>query len=171
MPENKIDQQRFDAIQELAQIEMKLSDARVAFENLKKAEEEYLKQREDTVVDRLTALEKSLSDAFSSVEGNKKQFEKIKGIISSFSEKAVTLAGLLKEVARLTEEKIFSVNDFVNKKMGVLKDQSDRIRIDREELDKELEVFSTRLRDLDERERSLNFMKVEFEKKWSELNK
>lgn len=170
MPENKIDQQKFDALAELSQIEMKLSDAKVAFENLKKAEDEYLKQREDTVVEKLNELEKSLADAFSSVEGNKKQFEKIKGIISSFSEKAVNLAGLLKEVSRLAEEKIFSVNNFVNKKMEVLKEQSDRIRSDREGLDKELEVFSTRLRDLDEREKSLNSMKIEFEKKWSELN-
>lgn len=170
MPENKIDQQKFDALAELSQIEMKLSDAKVAFENLKKAEDEYLKQREDTVVEKLNELEKSLADAFSSVEGNKKQFEKIKGIISSFSEKAVSLAELLKEVSQLSAEKIFSVNVFVNKKMEILKDQSDRIRLDREGLDKELEVFSTRLRDLDEREKSLNSMKIEFEKKWSELN-
>lgn len=169
--ENKIDQQRFDAIQELTQIEMKLSDARVAFENLKKAEEEYLVERETKVAERLDAMVKSLEEAFSSFLENKDTFEKIKAIVSEFSNKAVNLTAEVKEVYNMLAEKIKTADTIVETKMANLKDESTRIIEDRKFLAEKLEFLGNVSRGLFDTERLLNDEKLKFEKKWQDLNK
>jgi len=170
MQPTEIEKNRFDAASELSQIEMRLSDARVAFENLKKAEEEYLVQRETKVAERLDALSKSLKEGYDAFLGNVDTFEKIKGIISEFSNKAVNLTAEVKEISQMLVEKITTVDAFVDSKMTKLKDDSNRIVEEREKLDKDIENLAERTKTLLRDELALNKAKKEFEEKWSTLN-
>lgn len=171
MPENKIDQQRFDAIQELSQIEMKLSDARVAFENLKKAEEEYLVERETRLSERLDAMVKSLEGVFTSFLENKDTFEQIKSIISEFSNKAVNLTTETKDVYTMLQNRIKAADELISAKMIKLQDESTRIIQERKLLSERLEVLRMNTLELYKSEKALAEEKLAFEEKWKELNK
>jgi len=167
MNDNKIEQERFDAIKELSQIEMKLSDARVAFQKFKETEEEYLIQREKNVSIKLDEFVKSLEEGFQAFSQNKEIFEKIKTIVGDFSNKALSLAEETKSYSLYLMERIDTVDNFLSKKMEKLRDTSDKISSDRKDLDKELEDFYFRLRQLEEGERALNKRRKDFDEKWS----
>jgi len=168
--QNKIDSERFNALQELSQIEMRLSDARVAFENFKKTEEEYLKQREKDVSDKLDKFISTLSDAYETFTKNKDTFETIKNIVVSFAEKATTLTAEVRDISIMLSEKITNADLLIDTKMSKLTSDSLRIAEERGELKKSLEEFNVRLRALSEAEIKLNNEKIAFEKKWNELN-
>lgn len=167
--ENKIESDKFDALQELSQIEMRLSDARVAFENFKKTEEEYMKQREVDVSQKLDKFIASLSESYQTFASNKKIFESIKGTLASFAEKAVNLTAEVKDISNMLEEKIKNVDTLIDSKLEKIKSDSDSLIRERAEFNAELESFSQRVRELSEAELKLNRRKIEFGQKWGEM--
>lgn len=167
----QIEKERFDSVRSLSEVQLALSDARVAFEKLKNSEAEYLKEREDKVVKHLNSLEKSLKESFEGFLENKETFEKFKGIVSSFAEKANTMAVQLEETSKMVSEKLQNVDDFIEAKMTKLKDDSARLLADRKFLNEELEQLSKRKRELEEDQKRLNNEKIAFEEKWQDLNK
>lgn len=170
MQPTEIEKNRFDAVSELSQIEMRLSDARVAFENLKKAEEEYLIQRETKVAERLDALSKSLKEGYDAFLGNVDTFEKIKGIVSEFSNKAVNLTAEIKEISKMLEEKITAADAFIDSKISKMKEDSERIVEERKFLADKLEFLGGLSEKIFEAEKKLNKEKIAFEKKWDSFS-
>lgn len=170
MEETEIQKAKFEATEELSQIQMKLSDARVAFENLKKAEEEYLVFREGKVVDHLNTLEESLKDAFQEFNSNKKTFASLKEIISGTAEKTVNLTAEIQDTTKLMADKLDSLNDFVHIKMTKIREERNKLQADRLELNEDMERLNKQARDLANDQKVLADRKARFEERWAKLN-
>jgi len=162
-----IEKQRFDAVSELSQIEMKISDARVAFEKMKEEEASYIKSREDVVVKKLNDLSEDLSGAFKSFSENKETFEKFKGILSEFSIKVVNLTSELKEGSKMFSEALEKVDKVIEGKVAKISDDAKKMKEEREDLQKELENLNKSFETLAKREYEFNTIKVQFLARWN----
>lgn len=167
----ELDQEKFNTAKELAEISGQLSDARAAFEKLKKDTEEYMVIREQEAEERVIKVLKESREALEESSNNHKELSSFKEELKAYANKLRLLSTDIIALFQNFNEKMEEANEDMKEHRDNLMEILNNTKIERVQVREDRKLLAAEQHEIDEQHRLIKDKREALERAWDELNR
>lgn len=169
MTPEELEAEKNKSFKALSEIQMALSDGRVAFEKMKEEQEKYFTLRENEAVERIRAVFDTMKEVFIEINTNADDLNRFKSDLIDFFNKVTDLSKEARAASGNFQAIILNGNEIFDKKVEEISLLKHDLVEERKEIAKDRNLLKEETQKLEEERRAVMDKRNAFERAWKEL--
>lgn len=165
----EINAEKEKAFKDLSEIQMALSDGRVAFEKMKEEQEKYFELRENEAVERIRAVFDTMKEVFTEINTNADDLRRFKSDLIEFFNKVTKLSKEARAASGNFQAIILNGNEMFDKKVEEISLLKNDLVEERKSIAEDRNALKEETQKLAEDIRAMMDKRNAFERAWKEL--
>lgn len=166
-----LDQEKFDTLKELAEMQTSLSNARAELKKLKDTTDEYLVVREQEAEARVIKVLKESRDALDEVSKNHNELSAYSNELKAYANELKDLSTGITDLFKDFNKRVKEAEKDIEKNQEIVTDILQKIKIERVQVNEDRKQLKSEQHEIDEQNRLLKDRREALERAWDELKR